>query len=63
MYLENINGPEDVKKLSLEERKHWQKKCVERSLREPASTADILVLTLVWWKRPLLSTMCLSPQR
>ena len=58
MYLENINGPEDVKKLSLEEME-----TLAEEMRGALLKRAILVLTLVWWKRPLLSTMCLSPQR
>ena len=53
MYLEKINSPADVKKLTVDEI------CFSGS----ASMVDILVLTSAWWKPLSQCTMFLSPLR
>ena len=52
MYLEKINSPADVKKLT-------ERLCFSGS----ASMADILALTSAWWKPLSQCTMFLSPLR
>ena len=43
MYIEQINGPEDVKKLNIEEMT-----AMAAEMRQALSTADILDRILVW---------------
>lgn len=43
MYIEKINGPEDVKKLTVDEMT-----VMAGEMREPASTADTSDQTSVW---------------
>lgn len=48
MYIEKINGPEDVKKLTVDEMTVMAGEMREALLREPVSTADTSDQTSVW---------------
>ena len=61
MYLEKIDSPADVKKLTVDEMTALaeERLCFSGS----ASMVDILALTSAWWKPLSQCTMFLSPLR
>ena len=63
MYIEKINGPEDVKKLSGEELKGLAQEMRDALLKRASIHGGHFGQTLVWWRQPLPFIMCLNHQR
>lgn len=63
MYIETINSPEDVKKLTIEELPALAEEMRHALLTRQAGMADISDQISEWWKRPLPCIMYLNLQK